>query len=435
MIASHKSKATNLLVSRHGTARFYEKPKARSGWAVPTVPECQPNWLVRFHVGGQSWEVSAGPMYPVRDGLVAVKVWAETVMRTKLEAMRCGKVEQMEAVVRPARLVLLSELLAVYLGNVPPNKPDYSKNAARLRMICEEITGLSADEIALTEKLLSAVQLRNWVRMRQEHFRRGWSVRGAAPEDAWAVLRAELKAGRLAGIDKTEVMECNTTVHSYLRCAKAVFANNNEYLPGLVLPDLREFLGDGSKRNPGFTVKITAPKGHREIEPEVLAAITEDLARLRVESPRLWAFNQLVAWTASRPITVRRLDRSALTVNADGSGLVTLPTTKRGNPVTWPVSAEVVAGVLEVTTDESLIGANGEMTYRAHNEWLTSMGMEGTKKSSIFRHIRLQQVREHGGVEMAAAAGGHTTTDMVERTYTKARAAMPFLDPLAARAG
>jgi hypothetical protein len=427
MIASPKSKATNLLVSRHGTARFYEKPKARSSWANPGVPEFQPNWLVRFHVGGQSWEVSAGPMYPVRDGLEAVKAWAETVMRTKLEAMRCGKVEQMEAVVRPARLVMLSELLRVYLGNVPPNKPDYGKNAARLRMICEELTGLSADEIAVTEKLLSAVQLRNWVRMRQEHFRRGWSVRGAAPEDAWSVLRAELKAGRLAGIDKTEVMECNTTVHSYLRCAKAVFANSGEYLPGLVLPVLREFMS--------FKVDVEAPEGHREIEPGVLASIIEDLARLRVESPRLWAFNQLVAWTASRPITVRRLDRSALTVNDDGSGLVTLPTTKRGDPVRWPVPEEVVAGILEVATDESLIGANGEMTYRAHNEWLTGLGLVGTKKSSIFRHIRLQQMREHGGVEMAAAAGGHKTTAMVERKYTKARAAMPFLDPLAARAG
>jgi hypothetical protein len=426
MIASPKSKATNLLVSRHGTARFYEKPKARSSWANPKVPECQPNWLVRFHVGGQSWEVSAGPMYPVRDGLVAVKAWAETVMRTRLEAMRSGKVEQMEAVVRPARLVMLAELLRVYLQNTPPNKPDYGKNAARLRMIAEEVSGLCADECAVTEKLLSAVRLREWVRMRQEHFRRGWSVRGAAPDDAWSVLRAELKAGRLPGIDKTEVMECNTTIHSYLRCAKAVFANNNEYLPGVVLPVLREFMS--------FKVDVEAPEGHRDVEPAVLAAIFKDLGRLRVESPKLWAFNQLVAWTGARPITVRRLGRSALTVAADGSGLVTVPVTKRGDPVRWPVPAAVVAGVLEVATETSLIGAQGEMVYRAHNEWLTGLGLEGNKKSSIFRHIRLQQMREHGGVEMAAAAGGHKTTAMVERKYTKARAAMPFLAPDAARA-
>lgn len=427
MNTSSKAKAANLLVTRHGTARFYEKPKARSGWAVPTVPEYQPNWLVRFHVGGQSWEVSAGPLYPVRAGLVTVKVWAETVMRTRWEAMSTGKLEAMEAVVRPAREVMLAEVLRVYLGNVPPNKPDYGKNASRLRMICEEMTGLVADEIAVTDKLLSAVRLREWVRMRQEHFRRGWSVRGAAPDDAWAVLRADLKAGRLPGIDKTEVMECNTTVLSYLRCAKAVFANGGEYLPGLVLPGLREFMA--------FKVDVEAPEGHREIEPGVLASITADLARLRVVCPKVWVFSQLVAWTGARPITVRRLDRSALVVNADGSGLVTVPVTKRGDPVRWPVPAEVVAGILEVATEASLIGAGGEMTYRAHNEWLTGLGLEGTKKSSIFRHIRLQQMREYGGVEMAAAAGGHKTTAMVEQKYTKARAAMPFLVPDAARAG
>jgi len=391
------------------------------------MPEFQPNWLVRFHVGGQSWEVSAGPLYPVRDGLVAVKVWAETVMRTKLEAMRCGKVEQMEAVVRPARLVMLSELLRVYLGNVPPNKPDYGKNAARLRMICEEITGLSADEIAVTEKLLSAVQLRNWVRMRQEHFRRGWSVRGAAPEDAWSVLRAELKAGRLPGIDKTEIMECNTTVHSYLRCAKAVFANSGEYLPGLVLPVLREFMS--------FKIDVEAPEGHREIPPEVLAAILAAIPRLKVEAPKVWLFNELVAWTGARPITVQRLDRSALVTNEDGSGMVTVPVTKRGDQARWPVPAEVVTVALAVATADKLIGANGEMTYRASNDWLTGLGLTGTKKISIYRHARLQQVREHFGVEMAAAAGGHKTTAMVERKYTKAREVMPMLDPWALRTG
>ena len=426
MIASPKSKATNLLVTRCGTARFYEKPKARSSWASADVPECQPNWLVRFHVGGSSWEVSAGPLYPVRAGLVPVKAWAETVMRTRWEAMSTGKLEQMEAVVRPARLVMLAELLRVYLQNTPPNKPDYSKNASRLRMICEEMTGLTADEIAVTDKLLSAVRLREWVRMRQEHFRRGWSVRGAAPDDAWSLLRAELKAGRLPGIDKTEVMECNTTIHSYLRCAKAVFANNNEYLPGVVLPVLREFMS--------FRVDVEAPEGHREIEPGVLAAIFEDLGRLRVESPKLWVYNQLLAWTGARPITVRRLNRAALMVNADGSGLVTVPVTKRGDPAQWPVSAEVVAGILAVATETSLIGANGEMTYRDYNDWLTTMGLEGTKKSSIFRHCRLQQMREHFGVEVAAAAGGHKTTAMVERKYTKAQTSMPMLDPWALRA-
>ena len=43
---------------------------------------------------------SAGPLYPVADGTAAVKVWAETIMRTRLEAMRAGKLDELEAVVR-----------------------------------------------------------------------------------------------------------------------------------------------------------------------------------------------------------------------------------------------------------------------------------------------------------------------------------------------
>lgn len=424
-----KRSAPNQLVCRYGKARFYEKPKAQSKWANPRVPEFMPNWLVRFHVGGQTWEESAGPMYPVLDGLAAVKVWAETVMRTKLEALRAGKLDEMEAVVRPARVVTVAELIRVYLQNTPPKKPDYAKNAARLRMMMEEVSGLGAEDIEVSSTWFCAVRLREWVRMRQEHFRRGWTVRGAAPADAWETLRADLKANRLPGIDKTEVMECNTTILSYLRCAKAVFANNGEYLPGLALPELREFLGDGSKRNPGFSVDVAAPEGHREIPADVRAKLPGALAKLRRDAPRVWAFNALEQWTGARPVTIRRLGRDALTVNADGSGVVALPTTKGGKPVMWPLPADVVDGLLAVATDASLIGADAEGTYRAHNEWLTGLGLVGTQKSYLFRHARLQQLRDHGGVEMAAAGGGHRTTAMVQRKYTEAQKAMPMLDP------
>jgi len=421
MKSRSKQSARNELVCRYGKARFYEKPKAQSRWKDPNVPEFMPNWLVRFHVGGETWEESAGAMYPVLAGLSAVKVWAETVMRTRWEAAHAGKLAELEAVLKPAPKVSLARLLTVYLQHVPPGKPDYAKNAARLRMIIEEVSGLQADEIEVNDRWFSAVRLREWVRLRQEHFRRGWTVRGAAPADAWERLRTELRAGKLPGIDKSEVMECNTTILSYLRCGKAVFANHGEYLPGLVLPELREFLG--------FSVDVVAPEGHREIPAEVLRKLPQALAELRVVSPKVWAFNALELWTGARPVTIRRLGRDALTVHADGSGVVALPTTKGGKPVLWPLPADVVAGLLEVATPESLIGPDAEGTYRAHNLWLTKLGVEGTQKSYLFRHARLQQLRDHGGLEMAAAGGGHTTTAMVERKYTEAQREMPLLVP------
>ncbi len=422
--------APNQLITRYGKARFYQKPRAQSKWADPKVPEFMPNWLVRFHVGGQTWEESAGPMYPVLDGLAGVKVWAETVMRTKLEAMRMGRLEEMEAVTRPARVVTLAELVRVYLQNVPPNKGDFRKNAYRLKMILEESSGLEAERIPVNESWFNPDQLRAWVRLRQEHWRRGWTVRGAAPADAWEQLRADLKAGRLPGIDKSEVMECNTTISTYLRCGKAVFANSREYLSGLVLPELREFLS--------FSVDVSAPEGHRDIPAEVLAKLDGHLASLRETNPRVWVFSQLEQWTGARPITIKSLAKSAMTVAADGSAVVSLPVTKGGKPVMWPLPAEVVSVILSVATEESLIGAvhktDANEIHREHNEWLTQLGLEGTQKTYLFRHARLQQLRDHGGVELAAAGGGHTTTAMVQRKYTEAQKAMPMLEPRGARA-
>jgi len=322
MKAKRPRPAPNKLVTRYGSARFYEVKRAQSEWKDPRFPECKPNWLVRFHVGGETWEESAGPLYPVADGLAAVKVWAETIMRTRLEAMRAGKLDELEAVVRAADAVMLSRLRMVYLQNVPPGKPDYRKNIGRLCSILTEATGLDEELIPVTDALWSRELLLGWVRMRQEHFRRGWTVRGEAPLDAWQQLRGELKAGKLPGIDKEAVMECNTTIQTYLRCAKAVFANQREYLVGLKLPELKDFMG--------FSVDVDAPKGHREIEGGVLDALAADTARLAREEPKVYAFYLLATWTGARPITITHLAGDALRVLPDGTGEIELPAAKGG---------------------------------------------------------------------------------------------------------
>lgn len=419
--------AANQLICRYGSARFYAPQRAKSEWKDPNVPEFKANWVVRFHVGGRTWEESAGPCYPVADGLRAVKVWAETRMATELEAARAGKLEAMQAVVRPARAVMLDEVGRVYLSNVPPNKPDYRKNWQRLEAIATEGTGLDAAQVPVTDAVFSRAMVLGWVRMRQEHFRRGWTERGAAPGDAWPQLREALKAGKLPGIDKQAVMECNTTIKTYLRCAKAVFANQREYLVGLDLPPLRDFLG--------LTVDLAAPEGHREIDPEVMARLQADLPRLALEDPRVHAFCLILAWTSARPVTITRLRGDALRVLPDGTGVIDLPATKGGAATRMPVSAEVVHALERVRTVESLIGARHatEATdiHDAHNAWLTSHGLTGTQKSYVFRHMRLQQYRALGGAELAAAVGGHTSTAMVERKYTQNATVIPMVDPFA----
>jgi hypothetical protein len=403
----------NLLETRDGTARFYSRGGAR------------PNWRVRFHVGGQTWMQSAGDLYPCADGLESVKVWASEVMRTRLLALREGKLEEIVAVTRRAREVMLSELRRVYLQHVPPGRPDYRKNVNRLCAIWEEVTGLECEDIPVSEALWTREALLGWVRMRQEHFRRGWTVPGAEPVDAWARLRADLRARSLPGIDKTTVMECNTTVQTYLRCAKSVFANSGEYLLGLKLPDLVEF-----RR---FAVDLAAPKGHREMDEAAVLRMREDSARLARERPEVWAFHVLVGWTGARPVTLKALRGDALLVLADGTGKVLLPGTKGGNAVRVDVDAEAVEALRAVMTAESLIGArhktDATRIHLEHNAWMRACGVTGTLMSYLFRHARLQQLRTVFDVETAATGAGHTTTAMVRRVYTRGSGEVPLLRP------
>lgn len=440
--------ASNQLANRYGFARFYAPLRAKSAWSDPNVPEYKPNWMARFRVGGRTWEESAGPCYPVADGLRAVKVWAETRMETELAAARAGKLDAMQAVVRPARTVMLDELGRVYLSAVPPGKVDYKTNYARLCAIATRVTGREIAEIEVTDAVFCREHLTHWARMTQEHFRRGWSVRGAEPADAWQRLRTELKSGRLAagtewpkiedaellkvlrsgvfpGVDKTTVMECNTTINTYLRCAKAVFANNREYLPGLVLPGLEELLK--------FTVNVAAPEGHREFDPAVLAALQADAPRLAREEPKVWAFNRIIAWAGARPGVIKKLPGSALRVLGDGTGVIMVPAAKGGMKSSPPVDAECVAALMAVKTDASLIGARHKTEakdiHNAHNAWMTSHGMTGTLKSYVFRHVRLDQYREVFDSETAAALGGHRSTAMVEKKYTQNRKVIPMLVP------
>jgi hypothetical protein len=439
----------NQLICRFGTARFYQVKRAQSEWKKSTEPEFKGNWMVRFHCGGRTWEESAGPCYPVADGLKAVKEWAETRMETELEAARAGKLNEMRAVVRPASAVTLDKLGAVYLANVPPGKSDYAKNWQRLKSILTESTGRSEAEIDVTDGVFSRAALLGWVRMRQEHFRRGWTAHNAAPKDAWVMLRRDLAANKLPpdtqwpkmaghaemlkalakgafpGVDKETQMECNTTIKTYIRCAKAVFANQREYLMGLELPALTEFLG--------FSVDLSAPEGHREIDSVSVEKLLADAERLQRDEPKVWAWEVVVSWTGARPITIKSLIGDALAVMPDGSGVITLPARKGGVSVRVPVDSTAVQSLQAVRTQESLLGAKHKTEaneiHRSYNGWLTKHGVTGTLKSYLKRHMRLQQYRTEGGLEVAAAGGGHRTTKMVEQKYTKGAETMPMMVP------
>lgn len=409
-----------------GWARFYKKPRAKSQWKSPEVPEYFPNWLVRFKVLRKSWEqmaVDGEVCFPWSAGLRDVMAWAKERIRAEAHLLQAGKISELQALREAPRVVSLEKLGEVYLANVPPvGRENYVKNLARLKKIGTEMTGLPEEDILMTDAVWSRERLLGWVRMRQEHARKGWTERGEEPEDAWVKLRAELKAGKLPGVDKSTVMECNTTVRTYLRCAKAVFANRREYLPGLVLPELADLLG--------FSVDLAVPEGHREIPVEAWARIWKDAPELREENAQAWALLQLLAWTGCRPVQALRMPGAALRREGDGY-LIEVPAAKRGLQSEWPVDPVVGAALQDLATGESMIGARtktaGEHAYRRLNEWLRERGLTGTHGAYLLRHARGQQLRDEGGLELAAAGLGHKGTQMAARKYTAGKKRMPLL--------
>jgi hypothetical protein len=192
---------SNKVSVAEGWARYQRKVRPASRWKDAAVPEYDPNWLVTFHVCGKSWTKTAVGC-PVAMGPKPVTAWCKEEIRTQAWMIQSGNIQEAQARRAPPRTIYGAEVIAEYLRNVPA-KRDYAKNAQRFRSILEEATGKDVAEVPVNEETLTRQLLFKWVRMRQEYFRRGWSAHGAAPADAWEILREDLRAGNLPGIDKS----------------------------------------------------------------------------------------------------------------------------------------------------------------------------------------------------------------------------------------
>lgn len=451
-----KRKASNLIETKDGKARIYALPRAKSTWANPNVPEMDKNFRVRFAVCGESWEERTA-QYPVAQGITPdLKEWVKLKIAARAHLVREGEKEKLRAIFSPRRVVTLAEVVAAYLANVSPTKRDSAgKNAKRLEHIGCEMTGLSADAVPMTDEVWSQQNLRGWVRMRQEYHRRGWSAENMKqmPADVmaarWAELREALRTRKLPGVDEDTECEGNTTIQTYLRCAKAVFAWNRKYLAGLELPTLKEFLE--------FTEVLPGPEGHREIAPMVEERIFAALPALRAADVLHWVFFKLCHETGARPVSVKRAVLADLRM-VDGAeadllrketaelwglapervapigGVLKLHPTKRGAPVMRALSVELVSVLREVATAESLMGARSAThavkIHNAVNEWLRLQGLDGTHGAYMLRHGDGQRLRDAGGAEMAKAGLGHLTSQAMGR-YSDERRVVPLLRPSA----
>jgi hypothetical protein len=404
--------------TKFGRVRAYEKMKARSRWKNPGVPEFERNWFLRFHCGGETWDEMAGPTYPVADGIKALKTYVETVMEVRLQAAREGKLDRLREVVAPARVLWLSEVLALHEKHSPRSE-HARKSRQRLAAIWREVLGLEPEEVHVCPKLWSKDNLNAWVRMRQEMGRRS-EEEGLT----WATLRSDYKAGKLPAKDKVTEMPCNTTIVGYLRSAKSVFAGAGEYLPGLVLPDLSAFLS--------FEAGISITKGLGELPPEVLQKVIEGLPGLKARRLDAWTLFQVVAWTAARPVSLTRMTRASITWLEDGTAKLAIPETKKGRLTMARVPKEVAAALHELADEEGLFGRSSGAMQRLNrkelNPWLREMGVEGSQALYRFRAHQIQATRDALGLAAAKDRAAHTSDKTTEGFYAKRAPEVPMVD-------
>lgn len=428
-----------------GSYAIYRQPKVRA----PELPQFEWKWVVRFFVGtGKPLTRSKHP-FPICEKCLAepgnpvetrpncgcqrkVRDWAGLFLKTHTAMLQRGEVDRLQDLLTPPKFTPPGEVLAVYLERGPK---DRRQRVNFLRTIYEQATGKELAALEWDE--LNRGLIYDWVEIRQEAGRRGWLGLGAGknmPATGWRELR-ELQRARKLRMDTKTSAEWNTTIFGHVVSAKSIFngLSRENILRGLNVPPLTEFL------NVKLARLLPRPKGHREIDEELMQRITAELPSLQQEQPRVYAFVMLCAWVSGRPGKVATLPGSALEVLADGTGLVTQPEAKGGNESRILVDSECVKAVLAVRTAENLFGAKHATEalhiHTAANDWLTALGMTGTKKMSMFRHHKLNLLRNTLGDEMAAAAAGHTTTAMVRSTYTRNEKVVPLVNPFAASAG
>ena len=403
--------------TKYGRCRAYEKLKARSRWKNPAVAEYETNWFLRFHVGGETWDEMAGKVYPVSNDIKKLKEYVETIMEVRQEAAHQGKLDRLREVVAPSRVIWLSEVIALHEQHAP--KSEHSrKSRQRLAAIWREVLGLEPSEVQVCPKLWSKDNLNAWVRMRQEMARRDDDTL------TWAPLRADYKAGKLPAKDKETEMPCNTTIVGYLRSAKSVFAASGEYLPGLVLPDLAAFHS--------FEAGVRITKGLGELPPEVLQKVIEGLPALKAKRLDAWTLFQVVAWTAARPVSLTRMNRSSITWLEDGTAKLAIPETKGGRLTVARVPKDVAEALHELADESGLFGRSAgameRLNRRELNPWLRTMGVEGSQALYRFRAHQIQATRDALGLEAAKDRAAHTSEKTTEGFYAKRAPEVPMVD-------
>ena len=181
-------------------------------------------------------------------------------------------------------------------------------NLDALDLFYESVSGRKVDDGFVDE--LDANWTRRFAALYQEYGRRGWAVRGKAPKDAWAQLRALQPQ---PAIDWETPASWNTTIKSVLSRVKAIFGGDSleKYIHELAnqMPDMRGFRE--------CSLSLPMPDNRDAMTLEQFNKLTKALPALRETDERKWLIINLAMIAPLRSIELLAVQTHWLEVDGD----------------------------------------------------------------------------------------------------------------------
>lgn len=410
---------------------MFRQMKPRGRWKNPGVPECDPNWVVRFRFGDGTVLTRAakeGPArFPVCDKCRAVPAgenpvevrsscdcqrrarrWAESFLATQGELFQRREFERLEAMRRAPVVTPLAEVVARYVSGGPKTA---RKAVGCLRRVLEQGAGLSLEDADWSD-LTEAVGI-DWALVRQEAGRRGWlgyESEARVEAEGWAELRADLRRKRWA-LDFVNPEPWNTSIASTLAMVRAMFCDHaRRYVyTGMTLPE-----GIGLR---DCRVPVPAPDTTFSLSREVYGRMWDGLPLLKETRPEVWGLIWLHWHTGIRPAEARTaMAEDVVRDPATGRLLLRVRSAKR-NRVNradkvrvWALPADLVEVMESLCTGGHILGLDTQWdrAYRAANAWLRACGVGQAHTLYHLRKLVGTMAARRGGLEAAAQSLGNT---------------------------
>lgn len=458
---------------RAGNFWVMRQKRAAGRWADPKVPEFEPNWVIKTRLPGLPVKTESARV-GICDLCLAVDP-AENPARVRPNC-RClkpavefakgrlqqlaglwhaGRLEEMQATLRPQAVVSIGTLVDTYSANVPERFRPTAKNyIASLKVILTQFSGKTWEQCRqLAVTVLTKELVVDWMRLRQQY-----NLERDLPEGqrrSWDALRGALALARdnprsemaLPGLITDLPVPGNYTINSAYSEARSLVGRKarSHYLPGLNLPELTfgEVSAIAAARRGGGDHSTAAVEG--------LLALGEKWKREDLEK---WIAFRLMITCGLRSVEVRWARRHWLKKGKwlDDAGLewegwaLVLKNYPEDPPLNPGGKVEHLPGFWQKAKQSDKVRAfrldsellaillprHGllvapELSYTSRNnliqremsqEMRPMMSGKGTNHD--LRKLSVSVVADRSGIDAAAAHGGHTR-QVAETFYARSR--------------